>query len=137
MAARSTRERSHAIMSETDPGPDHYRFPGLIPWIRYRGPFLAFLMLCVAPIWATVLVMSAIEGEPVGEIAVTGLWTFLLMCFVLTLLFIFMEVLEAWTSPYIERRWLALEQRSRNLAKEPFHDEQQCKVSATEAVWVR
>src|SRR5262245_16810073 len=115
----------------------HYRFPGLIRFIRYRGPFLAFAMLPLALAWTTVLVLTAIQGEPVGEIAVLALWTFLLACFVLTLLFIFLEVLDVWTSPYLERRWLALKQHGRNLAKEPFHDEQRCKVSAKEEVWVR
>src|SRR5262249_15782483 len=50
---------------------------------------------------------------------------------------VLMEVLDVWTSPYVERWALAVEQRWRNLTKDPFHSEQRCKVSATEEVWVR
>src|SRR5262245_5409905 len=107
----------------SDKFPEHYRFPGLMPWIKYRGPLLAFLMLPLVVIWAGVLVITAIQGEPVRDVVVFGLYALPIMCFAFFLLFVLMEVLDVWTSPYFERRWLALQQHGRNLAKEPFHDE--------------
>src|SRR5215831_6132138 len=124
-------------MSDMDRRSGHYRFPGLVRFIRYRGPFLAFLMLPPAVVWAGVLITTAIQGEPVAEAAVVGLCVLLGVFFVLALLLGFLEALDVWTSPYVERRRLELEQRRRDLARDPFHDEQRCRVSATEEVWVR
>src|SRR5262245_29984060 len=121
----------------SDKFPEHDRFPGFLPWIKYRGPLLAFWMLSCVAFCVVMLVAIAVAGEPVRDVVVFGLYGIPIICFVAFLLFVLMEVFDFWTSPYLERRWLAVQQRSRNLAKEPFHDEQRCKVSATEEVWVR
>ena len=119
----------------SDKVPEHYRFPGFMPWIKYRGPLLAFMMLSCVAFWVVILVAMAVTGEPVR--VVFGLYSIAIICSVVFLFFVFTEVLDVWTSPYLERQWLAAQERFRNLAKEPFHGEQRCKVSATEEVWVR
>jgi len=121
----------------SDKLPGHDRFPGFMRWIKYRGPFLGFLMLSYGAFWVVILVAMAVTGEPVRDVVVFGLYGIAIICFVVFPLFVIIEVLDLWTSPYFERRWLALQQHGRILAKEPFHDEQRCKVSATEEVLVR
>src|SRR5262245_10578860 len=121
----------------SDKVPEHYRFAGFMPWIKHRGPFLGFMMLSCVAFWVVILVTMAVTGEPVRDVLFFGLYGIAIICFAVLLFFVLMEVLDVWTSPYLERQSLAVQQRWRNLAKDPFHGEQRCKVSATEEVWVR
>src|SRR5262245_34303202 len=103
----------------SDKVPEHYRFPAFMPWIKYRSPFLGFMMLLCVAFWVLILVAMAVAGEPVRDVVVFGLYGIAITCFVAFPFFVLMEALDVyWMSPYLERRWLALKQHGRNLAKE-------------------